>query len=749
MQAAHHRASAGPADGTAPTTRASGRTVHPLLANCRSRSLPWLTVRLFFGTLLRMLGFLVVRSVGRRWTTWPHLLNLYAHPARSGPHAASGGPPGLGRRRTDGRRPVPDLLAPWWLPHRHGLDFLGDLVAAATNQAQDVAERRRIAAAEHAPASTVTRPRPRTTSFVEDTGLVARFLTNPIALALTVLVVVALVGARWRADSTAGGALARPTDLSAWWRLQVETWHPLHRHRGPRAAVPAALALLATLPGGSPRAAVSAVLLLAVPLPLGCLAVPARRRPPGHPVRRVAVGAAVGCVDVGGRPGRHRGLGDGRLGVVVVAALLPWLAHAALGFADPDADRRWRRGLAVRPAAGPGLGVRPGALALLPVALGLVVVAAAFAVVRGVMRDRSVWGPPAVAVGLTPLLLAPWWVPAVQRGAGAALLLDIGRLPAPTTDRVGLVAGRLGDLGAPWWLDVVLAVLAVLALVPRATRIPVLVLGGGAGRRRAGGPAEPGVVRPRRGDGRRRSGALVVVLQGAFVVAASLGAVGAAHGLRSWRRVVAAVVGRGRRRTSRRTGVVADRVGQHHRGRHRDRHPGLHGAELEEAPSTGSWSCGAASTRADHSVRRRRDHDRRGRGRGPDRRGHRLHLDRASARVAADARSSTSSRAGHRVRRAPVARGRRRRCGARRRCRPGADQRRPHHLAWQVNHQLDGTSLEGPTSAARRAPGRLRGGDPGGPVQACPPPTGGGRHEPGHAPPGRRSRRDGDPTSRP
>ncbi|WP_168798246.1 hypothetical protein, partial [Nocardioides sp.] len=35
--------------------------------------------------------------------------------------------------------------------------------------------------------------------------------------------------------------------------------------------------------------------------------------------------------------------------------------------------------------------------------------------------------------------------------------------------------GRLGDLGAPWWVGIVLPVLAVLALVPRATRIPVLV----------------------------------------------------------------------------------------------------------------------------------------------------------------------------------------------------------------------------------------------------------------------------------
>ena len=518
-----------------------------LLANCRSRSLPWLTVRLFFGTLLRMLGFLVVRSVGEALDDLAALLNLYAHPGEI--RAARRERRAHRELRASTDRAVDDrsrtLLAPWWLPYRHGLDFLGDLVAAATNQAQDVAERRRIAAAEHAPASTVTRPRTEDDELVEDTGLVARFLTNPIALALTVLVVVALVGARGVLDSTAGGGLSpAPADLSAWWRLQVETWHPL----GTGTAVPAPpyllpLSLLATLLGGSPGAAVSAVLLLAVPFSLWgawrFLRVVGRLVTPSGASRWVLLWGASTWAVV---PVATGAWGDGRLGVVVVAALLPWLAHAALGFADPDADRRWRAAwrsgllLALASAFAP-------VLWLFSVALGLVVVAAAFAIVRGVMRDRSVWGPPAVAVGLTPLLLAPWWVPAVQRGAGAALLLDIGRLPAPTTDRVGLVTGRLGDLGAPWWLGVVLAVLAVLALVPRATRIPVLVcwvvalvaaalaaLLSLVSFDLAAATVDAGL------------GALVVVLQGAFVVAASLGAVGAAHGLRSWRRVVAAVV---------------------------------------------------------------------------------------------------------------------------------------------------------------------------------------------------------------
>jgi len=76
---------------------------------------------------------------------------------------------------------------------------------------------------------------------------------------------------------------------------------------------------------------------------------------------------------------------------------------------------------------------------------------------------------------VVPVLLAPWWLPAVLNGAAEAVVLDIGRLPTPSVDTLDLLAGRIGGMGAPWWVGVVLAVLALAALVPTATRIPVLV----------------------------------------------------------------------------------------------------------------------------------------------------------------------------------------------------------------------------------------------------------------------------------
>ena len=122
--------------------------LYTLLANARGRALPWLVVRLAFGTVLRMIGFLLVRSVGEALDDLAALLNLYAHPGEiraARRRVASAAAP---TRSTPG-----DCSRPWWVPYRHGLDFVGDLAAAATNQAPDVAERRRAAAAERAPAS--------------------------------------------------------------------------------------------------------------------------------------------------------------------------------------------------------------------------------------------------------------------------------------------------------------------------------------------------------------------------------------------------------------------------------------------------------------------------------------------------------------------------------------------------------------------------------------------------------------------
>ncbi|WP_110182708.1 glycosyltransferase family 2 protein [Nocardioides solisilvae] len=455
-----------------------------LLANVEQRRLPWQVLRLLLGTLLRVLGFLLVRSVGEALDELAALVDVYRHPGRL--RAAR-----RRRAREQGVRPhdVRHLLAPWWLPYRHGLDFVSDLFQALVGQAQDVAERRRAARADEHPDEGVPgagrgvplRPggpaEEDDEELYADTGIVVRFLTSPRAVALTLFVLLALAAARAALGEIQGGALSpAPAAVGDWWRLHAESWHPLGTGTDvPAPAYVPVLAVLATVLGGSPGAVVSALMLLAVPIALWgawrFLRVVGRLVDPrGLPPWVLAWGATTYALV----PATSGAWGEGRFGTVVLAGLLPWTAHAALGFADPEPDRRWRAAWRTGLLLALSSAFVPGVWLFGLLAAGIVV-AAGFAISPRLLRDRSAWGPPALALGLVPLLLLPWIVPLVLTGSGTGLLLEAGRLPLAEAGATDLLTGRLGGLGAPWWLGAPVGVFALLALLPRPTRVPVTI----------------------------------------------------------------------------------------------------------------------------------------------------------------------------------------------------------------------------------------------------------------------------------
>jgi GT2 family glycosyltransferase len=502
-----------------------------LLANAPGRMLPWQVIRLFFGTFVRMVGFFVVRSPGEALDDLAALFSVYLSPGEIIRARRA--------RRTKSEADPRPLLAPWWLPYRHGLDFVGDIVAAAFNQAQDVADRRRAAKEAVAPVP-IRRPVVDEDEAPEDTGLVARFFTNPLAVALALVVILAVIGAREAFGHVTGGGLApAPAEAAQLWGLWTESWHPL----GTGTAVPApayvvVIGALGSLLGNSAAAAVSAVLLLAVPLGIWgawrMLRVVGRLVDPGGSPRWLV---ALGAVTYALVPVTSGAFGAGRLGIVAVAVLLPFLAHAALGFGDPEHDRRWRAAwrtgllLAIASAFAPVFWVFAAVLAVVVLVLAVVVT-------RALPRGRDVWGPPLVTLGTPVVLLSPWWWPAIQHDASSLLLMETGRQPYPSLTPSDFILGRFGSgIGGPWWLGALLVVLAALALVPRATRIPVLVawLVAAVAAVTATGlsfiplPLPGGSVRP-------GIGVLVVVLHGCFVLAAMLGAQGLITVLRRSRR---------------------------------------------------------------------------------------------------------------------------------------------------------------------------------------------------------------------
>lgn len=466
-----------PLTGAHPHREERRAALFTLLANSRPGA-PWLQVpRLALGTVLRVLGLLAVRDPARALDDVAALASVLRRP-------------GVLRRarrlraasRTVPPREVRPLLAPAWLPYRHGLDLLADLGSAVSQQAGDVAERRRAAAAGSDPSSFAARrigaeEAQGAEGAGEDTGAVARFVTNPVAVVLALVVVLLLVATRGALGDVAGGGLSpAPASAGEWWDLLLQTRHPLAQGTSvPAPAYLLPLALLGTLLGGSAAAALALVMWLAVPAALWgawrFLRVLGRLVSlQGAPRWLILWGSTTYALT----PLVSGAWTQGRLGPVVATAGLPWLAHAALGFADPDADRRWRAGWRAGLLAALVTAFAP-LLALVLLVLVAVVLGVGLATAPDGVRQRSVWVPLAVTALAPWVLLAPWWVEALRRGAAEGLLLDIGRLPQAALDPLGLLVGRWADLAVPSTPGLVLVVLALLALLPRRSRVGVVV----------------------------------------------------------------------------------------------------------------------------------------------------------------------------------------------------------------------------------------------------------------------------------
>ncbi len=492
-------------------------------------------LRLMAGTVLRALGYLLARQPGHAGDEFAALLNTL------------GRLPAIRRRRAELPPAAGDtegLMPPWWLPYRHGLDVVTDFAAAVALHGRDAAERRRSARAERLglPAPVVDDE----DELLQDTGLVARFFTSPLALSITAAAILGLWAARVAFGPIAGGALSpAPAQAADWWHLALEGWHELGQGTdapAPGYVLPFALAA-STIGFGSPTVVVSLLFLVAVPF-AGWGAWRFLRAvcelTTGRFDTRVALWGAIAYAAV---PVASGAWGQGRFGTVASAALLPWTAHVVTGLFETSADRRWRaawRGgamLTLLTAFTPSAWLV--ALLGVGVLLGLGAVLA-----RDVVADRDVWLPLVVLLLVPAGLLLPNAVGMIGHDP-AALFLEAGRL-SPTPDALELIAGRVGGLGAPVWAGLLLLVPGLVALLRPRTRVPVLacwILVAVAAVVAAvlshitvelpAGPVRPGL------------GFLVVVVQGCLLTAAVVAAQGLQvprPQLRDWRVPVSALV---------------------------------------------------------------------------------------------------------------------------------------------------------------------------------------------------------------
>ena len=194
---------------------------YTLLVNGPAWAVPFRSVRMVLGGLLRALGLLLVRAPGEAADEVAALVHVFSHPLRA-----------LRARRVRAatsrvrHAEVRPLLAPFWLPYRHGLDYLTDVGVALAHTMREEAERRRP------------------TGVTAETPPLAWLVRTPTSWAVVLSVVLALVAGRdlLQGGPLHGGALLPAPDwVGHWWhpgRPPTPPWAPEPTRRGRRTCCP-------------------------------------------------------------------------------------------------------------------------------------------------------------------------------------------------------------------------------------------------------------------------------------------------------------------------------------------------------------------------------------------------------------------------------------------------------------------------------------------------------------------------------
>ncbi|WP_129842285.1 glycosyltransferase family 2 protein [Streptomyces sp. RFCAC02] len=298
---------------------------YALLVNARGRVLPWVLFRLFLGTLLRVLAYLVGKLPGRALDETAGLLGTLLRPGRI--LAAR-------RRRKHAEAPGhdPRELRPFFPPAGATVRTTVEQIVSNFSGRNDPAASSggRHGGLESGPTSDDADDLQ-----VEQFARVRRLARRPGPMLFLGLLLAALLACR---DLIGGGALTggallpAPAEAGALWDRYLETWQPIGTG-GTEAAPPylAFLGLLSTLLLGKPGLAMTLILVASVPL-AGASAYFSSR-----PLVMSRLLRAWGSIAYAFLPAVTGALAGGRVGTAVLAVLLPPMARcaiAALGHAN-------------------------------------------------------------------------------------------------------------------------------------------------------------------------------------------------------------------------------------------------------------------------------------------------------------------------------------------------------------------------------------------------------------------------------
>lgn len=453
--------------------------VYTMLANSPGRALPYVLLRILFGTVLRTLAYLVGKAPGQAVDEITGLLATLLRPGRI-----------LGARRRRGRAAVSAKeLRPLFPPPGASLRANAEQIAGyfgADRDTESSAAGRHGGAVESGPGGDDA-----DYLEIEQFARLKRIARKPAPVLFALLLLVSVIACRslLGSGSLMGGALLPAPDGGLdLWRVYADDWQPVGT--GTTAGAPpylAVLGALSTLLLGSTDAALTLLLVCSVPL-AGLTAYFASR--PLVESRLLRAWAAVAYAFL---PAITGALAGGRLGTAVLAILLPLIARSAVtafGFGEGEGSRRsaWTHTLLLTLAT-----------AFTPVVWPLAAVLGTAALVLRRAHWKT-YGPRLLAtLGVPVLVLAPWSLSLLTHPAGflREAGLPYGAGSATALDLLGISPGGPRTAGGLILLGVVLAALAALLRADRqfavraawATALAALVLAVVVNRTTWAGPA--------------------------------------------------------------------------------------------------------------------------------------------------------------------------------------------------------------------------------------------------------------------
>lgn len=428
-----------------------------LLANLPLWTLPWITLRIFASSIIRALGYLLVKLPGYALDELAAVALLFTRLDRLRDARRA-----RRKNRLLPARVIRPLLAPWSEQIKLGAIRIRDLVLRRIERVPEPVVGNVFSESDDGYEGELLAP--------VHTGFWKQTLTRPLVITLLPLLLLTLIASRSRFGSLAGGALAQMGDSAfSYLEFYGQSWHALGVGSG-RTSHPFTplIALLSLITGANPSLFVTIVFILAPILALLTMYLFLRRTGAGRWMA-IAAGLMYSTSAL-----LVTSIDSGFLSTIVLMVLLPLFALISLPlFTRQNEMINWRRisVIAIALTITSAISFQIYIATIMFFAVHIIYLRLTNVETKLLVKRSLIYG---VIAGSSFLALAPWSVANLLHPT--QLLLDQG-VPAPLNSSLRALLGNLQPFDhAPTYVMSATLLIGVVALFSQKAFLDSVVI---------------------------------------------------------------------------------------------------------------------------------------------------------------------------------------------------------------------------------------------------------------------------------